>query len=392
MRKKSLYNLIYLSLLCMILPALTGCTKQTDDTHRYDTTLPPADTRHTKMLYDLVRSYNSGAPALRDDISYTLPEALAELEVLYSYAYGDYEQICTHTYDMVDTVTLGIASDPIDGQAFTTLTNDILEICAGQVDRLNSPDEVYFYGINFDILSYSGHNASLRVHTTYGNTPVSVSVTPGTGWPYRGDLGGYWRDDKLCSHSTSNGVNQAPGRIAAAVNAARPYINPVIGISQGQQVVVINEIVLPGSASDFTPSHPSHYNNRWNTLMNGANPDDTTPNDCTQDLNCWKWRGTSGAYDDVSFDCNNSASNKCIPDTEAEHYYNRFMHSVLDCFSYYGRNYLTTYVRGVFFDGMNVCYSNELCYYWWENEIKIGTLMLMPTKPDDKVKIPEIIR
>lgn len=375
------------TLVLLLIPMLNSCSKDKDiEQQKQDL---PKELANTKKLYDIVKSYNNNELNLRDAISFTPQQAIDELEVLYSYAYGDYHVVSLTSYNYVDTVNITLQSNPVDGSAFTKLTNDVLAVCASQISRITASGTKCFYALELNILSQTGNSISLSVGGIYGTNAGPTQPT-GPTWPYKGNLGGYHRDDKDCQGVNAPGQIQAPAKIMQAVNAARPYINPIIDISQGQQVVITGQIQLFGNTKQIVPGTPPSYNNRWHTLMNSVNPLDVTANDCVADNNCFKLRGYWTNIN--AWDCNNSAPSKCIENSEAENYYNRFLYSTLDCMPYYNKNYFVMYNRGDYWDGYEVCVNAENCYYWWENNIVLANRNIVPTKPEDKKEIPAEIR
>lgn len=63
--------------------------------------------------------------------------------------------------------------------------------------------------------------------------------------------------------------------------------------------------------------------------------------------------------------------------------------------SYYNKNYFVAYSRANLWNAYEACYSGDdgqTCYYWWENNIVIANRNLVPTKPQDKKEIPQVIR
>jgi len=377
------------AILLLLLPLLNSCSKDKDIEQKQDL---PKELANTKKLYDIVKSNNKNELNLRDDISFTAQQSIDELEILYSYAYGDYHVVSLNTYNYTDTVTLTLQSNPVDGSAFTKLTNDVLAVCASQVGRITETGTKYFYALELNILSQTGNNISLSIGGLYGTNAGPTQPT-GPSWPYKGNLGGYHRDDKDCQGNNAPGQYQAPAKIMQAVNAARPYINPIIGISQGQQIVITGQIQLLGNTREVWPGTTPDFVGRWHTLMNSVNPLDITPNDCTTDNNCFKLAGHNNLVN--AYNCINSAPSKCIQNGEAENYYNRFLYSTLDCMSFYNKNYFVGYNRADHWNGYSVCISapdGQTCYYWWENNIVIANRNIVPSKQDDKVEIPEVIR
>jgi hypothetical protein len=121
------------TLVLLLIPMLNSCSKDKDiEQQKQDL---PKELANTKKLYDIVKSYNNNELNLRDAISFTPQQAIDELEVLYSYAYGDYHVVSLTSYNYVDTVNITLQSNPVDGSAFTKLTNDVLAVCASQISR-----------------------------------------------------------------------------------------------------------------------------------------------------------------------------------------------------------------------------------------------------------------
>ena len=74
------------------------------------------------MLFDMVKAYNNHNISNRDEISYTFPEALGEIQNLFSYAYGDYQTVCINSYKFVDTVNFSLTGTNLDNSQFCDLT------------------------------------------------------------------------------------------------------------------------------------------------------------------------------------------------------------------------------------------------------------------------------
>jgi hypothetical protein len=352
--------------------------------------IPKVGIENTKMLYDMVKAYNTHNIIKRDDISYSFPEALGEIQTLFSYTYGDYHKFVENSFNLIDTVNFSLSGSNINGAQFCALTNEVLNICAAQRNSLSTNDTIYFFSVTFNILNQTNSSATVEVSTVLGTGSSNVSVNSGQTWPYRGNLGGFCKEKEDCGFNISN-EKQAPYKIQLAVNYARPYVNPIIAISQGQEVVVINANTYKGTSyyAILNKNIPENENNRWMQLMNASNPIDSAAGDCMADFNCWRWKGPSDIYQDNSDSCYLSAPRKCIINSEAEHYYNRFLYSVLDCFQYYDCNYLINYTQEPF--GGGVCIGN-FCRYWWNNSIIIGKMIIVPTKPGDKKTFPSIIQ
>lgn len=373
------------------------------------TTLPQETNyaKNVKKHYDIVKAYHNSQIVERDGISLSLDQALDEIEMLFSYAYGIYSFNPDSTYIFKDTVNMTFTATPINTDDFVSLTNQALSIGQAQYNRISYNGTKYFYSMDLQKLSSTSTSATVAVRTVFSiKHNLNDDFTPVGQWPtavFDNKFNKTYYDDyHECGHPTNSpnfGGEQAPDHITAMINKNKAYLNydPIIAIQQEQTnpydlLVLVNDTLFKGSSERkrFTTGGDHNeefyrHNNHWDTLLHQRNPNDITLNDCVNEYNCFKiWTPVNQEY---SSTCDENTRHKCLSPEECNHYYNRLMHCILNTKNFYGYSYFM-YMLNDNADGVCI---DSFCSYWWRLSIVLADQEFIQTKPDDLRSFPEPI-
>jgi len=395
-------------LLSLMTIFMVSCQKENLTEKTNPNTQDLAFVKNVKKYYDLVKAANDNQIIERDGISLTLDEALLQIETLFSYAYGDFTIASDSTYSYLDTVVINFTSTPITTDDFVSLTNQVLDICKDQFDRITYTGPKYFYSVKMRKLSSTSTSATVSVRTVFGSkyNPIN-DFTPIGEWPTtvfdNKFTATYYNDRHTCSDpgGVYNSGVQAPKSIASMMNRYKSYLNydPFYAISNGQPNPYVN-MVLAGVQVYDGSSRRVRYpetgdeegyttdNNYWDWLLHQRNPDDVTLNDCIDEYNCFKI--ATGLNNEESNDCINNTRSKCLNVPEMNHYYNRLMSCVLETMNHYKKHHFIAISTNPFLPN-SLCIDGIACSYWMSFSISLGNMYTVETKQEDKLTFPESI-
>ncbi len=98
---------------------LVSCQKEKlHNNYQEDVAKEKEMVNNVKKYYDIVKAANKDQIIERDGISFTLDDALLQIQALLSYTYSDFSTIVDSTYTFVDTIVINYSAIPIGTSDF----------------------------------------------------------------------------------------------------------------------------------------------------------------------------------------------------------------------------------------------------------------------------------
>jgi len=327
------HNLIKLLSLIVFLPLLifTSCQK---------TDLPTTETQHATAIgqvdpvqfTEMLQRQLSGVLSTRGATTYTMPDAINNIETFFSYHYGDYDVQTSDKYDYTDTITVSFASLPMSETEVAAFTEQVRLKGADQMTRITGAAQKYFYLISLRPVTTSTSSAQIEVHSYFGKNSVSwVDPNPNPNPTFSTPIDLDSDNRGSCADPNNNAINGAPVQLGYDIKAVLPAVYPS-GIAWYQKLYFTNQMTY------FATSAPNvDWNNYLDVQFKITNPNDVIPYDGVEDYLVYKRAGNHP--NDPHYSCPYT----CITNERYAYYGHNIYKALLDTRDYYGRNFINTF-------------------------------------------------
>lgn len=283
-----------------------------------------------KAFTAFLKDWKSGALESRDPVTYSLPDAINEIETYFSYNYGNYDVQTSAKYSFSDTITVSYSSLPMTESEVGTFTEQVRTTGESQMDEMpGDSSDKFFYWISLNVITQSSSSAQIAVSSYFGKDEVTWSNPPSLptpvtfSIPYPLDADNYGS----CTDPNNTTIKGAPRQLSDDINELLPSQQPNPR-AWYEKVYFTDQLKL--WATSTTPN----FANYLDDLFKADNAADADPHDGVDDWIVYRREGPN--FNDPDKSCPYT----CIDNTRYN-YYGQDMWSILNqTKTHYGRNYI----------------------------------------------------